>query len=149
MTNCLAQCTFNYWNGNCYTNHNMWLLIFKSTLYIVCIKSEKLNSLQGNNSFNPLTPMNDQDRISPYNINTISSRQEMRIWKNINYRIISWLNTKFSKLTSLELYGRQYGELLIRSWELKGEGSSPMSQMLVAYICSYKSDLIYQLVLIS
>ena len=146
MTNCLAQCTFNYWNGNCYTNHNMWVLIFKSTLYIVCIKSEKLNSLQGNN--NHLTPMNDQDRISTYNINTMSSRQEMRIWKNINYRIISWLNTKFSKLTSLELYGRQYGELLIRSWELKGEGSSPMSQMLVAF-CSYKSDLIYQLVLIS
>ena len=32
----------------------------------------------------PLTPMNDQDRISPYNINTISSRQVMRIKKNIN-----------------------------------------------------------------
>ena len=42
----------------------MWLLIFKSTLHIVCIKSEKLNSLQGNNSLNPLTPMDDQDRIS-------------------------------------------------------------------------------------
>ena len=24
--------------------------------------------------FNPLTPMSDQDRISPYNINTISTR---------------------------------------------------------------------------
>ena len=35
-------------------------------------------------SFNPLTPMSDQDRISPYNINTISSRQVMRINKNIN-----------------------------------------------------------------
>ena len=34
----------------------------------------------GNSSFglNPLTPMSDQDRISPYNINTISSRQVMR-----------------------------------------------------------------------
>ena len=30
---------------------------------------------------NPLTPMSDQDRISPYNVNTISSRQEMRIKK--------------------------------------------------------------------
>ena len=30
-----------------------------------------------------LTPMSDQDRISPYNINTISSRQVMRIKKNI------------------------------------------------------------------
>ena len=33
---------------------------------------------------NPLTPMSDQDRISPYKINTISSRQVMRIKKNIN-----------------------------------------------------------------
>ena len=33
---------------------------------------------------NPLTPMSDQDRISPYNINTISSRQVMRIKKSIN-----------------------------------------------------------------
>ena len=37
----------------------------------------------------PLTPINDQDRISPYNINTISSRQVMRIKKNINQGIIS------------------------------------------------------------
>ena len=28
---------------------------------------------------NPLTLMSDQDRISPYNINTISSRQVMRM----------------------------------------------------------------------
>ena len=33
---------------------------------------------------NPLTPTSDQDRISPYNINTISSRQVMRIKKNIS-----------------------------------------------------------------
>ena len=32
----------------------------------------------------PLTPMCDQDRIPPYNINTISSRQLMRMNKNIN-----------------------------------------------------------------
>ena len=31
--------------------------------------------------------MSDQDRISPYNINTISSRQAMRIKKNINMGI--------------------------------------------------------------
>ena len=35
-------------------------------------------------SLNPLTPMYDQDRISPYNINTISTRWVMRIKKNIN-----------------------------------------------------------------
>ena len=40
-------------------------------------------------SHNPFTPTSDQDRISPYNINTISSRQVMRIEKNINYEIIS------------------------------------------------------------
>ena len=56
---------------------------------------------------NPLTLMGDQHRISPYNINTISSRQVMRNKKNINDGIISWSNTKFSKLTSQELYGRQ------------------------------------------
>ena len=35
-----------------------------------------------------LIPMSDQDRISPYNINTISTRQVMRIKKNINLGII-------------------------------------------------------------
>ena len=45
---------------------------------------------------NPLTPISNQNRISLYNINTISTRQVMRIKKNIN--------TKFSKLTLYELY---------------------------------------------
>ena len=35
--------------------------------------------------------MSDQDRISPYNINTISSAQVMKIKKNINKEIISWI----------------------------------------------------------
>ena len=48
---------------------------------------------------NPLTPMSDQDRISPYYINTISCRQVMRIKSNINYGITNWSNAKFSKLT--------------------------------------------------
>ena len=38
---------------------------------------------------NPFTPTSDQDRISPYNINTISSGQVMKIEKNINHGIIS------------------------------------------------------------
>ena len=33
---------------------------------------------------NPLTPMSDQDRISPYNINKTSSRKVTRVKKNIN-----------------------------------------------------------------
>ena len=35
-------------------------------------------------SVNPLTLMSDQDRISPYNINTVSNRQVTRIEKNLN-----------------------------------------------------------------
>ena len=42
---------------------------------------------------NPKTPISDQDRISPYNINTISSRKGMRIKKNIileDYKMIQY-----------------------------------------------------------
>ena len=46
----------------------------------------------------PLTPMSDQDRISPYNINKISTRQVMKIKKNVYFGIINWSNTKFSEL---------------------------------------------------
>ena len=38
---------------------------------------------------NPLNPKIDQERISPYNTKTISSRQVMRIRKYINKEIIS------------------------------------------------------------
>ena len=40
-------------------------------------------------ALNLLTPMSDQDRISPFNINKISTRYVMRIKKNINLGIIS------------------------------------------------------------
>ena len=69
---------------------------------------------------NPYTPISDQDRISPYNIDTISSRQVMRIKENIGYEIISWSNITFSELTSQGSYGGQGGELLMRSWEWEG-----------------------------
>ena len=39
--------------------------------------------------FNPLTPMSYQDRISPYNTYTISTKEVMRIKKNINLGTIS------------------------------------------------------------
>ena len=48
----------------------------------------------------------DQDRISPCNIKTISRRQVIGI-KNVNLGIESWSNSKFSKLTSQELHGKQ------------------------------------------
>ena len=38
--------------------------------------------------------MIDQERISPYNINTISTRKVMRVRININLGIISWSNIK-------------------------------------------------------
>ena len=72
---------------------------------------------------NPLTSINDQGRISPYNINTLSSRQVRRIKRNINQGIISWSKPKFSQPELQKLYWRQEGELLMRSWgwkDLKG-----------------------------
>ena len=45
---------------------------------------EKMTEKPNNNmeqGFIPLTPMSDQDRISPYNFNTLSSRQVTRIKK--------------------------------------------------------------------
>ena len=45
----------------------------------------------------------------------------MRIKKNIKKGIIGWFNSKFSNLTSHKLYGKQWGELLMKSWELKGK----------------------------
>ena len=53
--------------------------------YICSLCTGEQNVIQ----LNPLTPMSDQDRISPYNINTISTGQVMRIQKNINLGIIS------------------------------------------------------------
>ena len=43
----------------------------------------------GKEQVNPLIPMSDKGRISPYNINTIATLQLMRIKKNIRLGIIS------------------------------------------------------------
>ena len=56
---------------------------------IITIISKVLRS-----QVNPLTPMSDEDRISSNRINTISSRQVVRIKKYINLGIISRSNTK-------------------------------------------------------
>ena len=64
---------------------------------------------------NPLTPISDQDRISSYNIDTVSTKQVMRKKKNIDLEILSWSHTKFSELTLQDLYVRQLGELLMWS----------------------------------
>ena len=65
---------------------------------------------------NPSTPVSDQDRISLYNIEQTSDENK----EKYQLGVISWFNTKFFKLTLQELYGRQQGELTMRSWELKG-----------------------------
>ena len=64
--------------------------------------------------------MSDQDRISPYIINTILSGKVMRIKKNISedYKSIQYqiLQTNITRTVN----GRLLGELLMRSWEFKG-----------------------------
>ena len=52
-------------------------------------------------AINHLTPTRDQVRISSLNINTISSKQAMRIKKNIDREIIRWSNTNFWELTNI------------------------------------------------
>ena len=60
-------------------------LVQESSDYPCNRKTNILKHIKAWFLFISLTPMSDQDRISPYNINTISSRQVMRIKKNINY----------------------------------------------------------------
>ena len=57
------------------------------------------SKVQTSEPLHPLTPMSDQDWISPYYFKPTSSKQVMRVKKDINYGIISWSNTKFSKIT--------------------------------------------------
>ena len=60
---------------------------------MILVYHEHLFSERSNLNFNrdkrstldALTPMSDQDRSSPYNINTIPSRLVMRVKKNINW----------------------------------------------------------------
>ena len=58
-------------------------------MFLVLWKKDKCDEVGGllNSStdfINPITPTSDEDRISPYNINTIPSRQVTRIKKNIH-----------------------------------------------------------------
>ena len=57
---------------------------------VICSEAENLKEFcyQMHARVNSLTPMSNQDRISPYNINTISTRYVMRIKRNINLGII-------------------------------------------------------------
>ena len=52
-------------------------------------------------------PRSDQDIISPYKINIMSSKQVMRIEKKSRSVIFMWYNIKFSELRLLEMYDQQ------------------------------------------
>ena len=62
-----------------------------------------LLSLNGKYFLNPFNAVNDQERISPCNISTISSRQVMRIQKNINQGILSRSSTSFSSTNIIRI----------------------------------------------
>ena len=61
----------------------LWLVGITVSEVLVMAKIT-CNGTKRNTLFNPSSPMNDQDRISPYNVITISIRQVMRMKKNIN-----------------------------------------------------------------
>ena len=65
-----------------------------------CFASKHNPIWSGKYTVTPLNSTSDQDRISPLSINTLSSRQLMRIKKDINQGVSSWSNTKFSELSS-------------------------------------------------
>ena len=78
----------------------------------------------------PFTPISDQDRISPYDINTISSRQVMRIKKNFSEGIISWSNTKIllTNITGTVWQTvRRISNEILGVKELKEDGSRSIS----------------------
>ena len=91
--------------GHAYDRLGLLLVILSNKKWLnfqegknITISLTDLKCLKLSTTFNPITPMSDQDRIFPYNINTTLTRQVMRIKKNINLGIISWSNTKFSEL---------------------------------------------------
>ena len=65
--------------------------------------------------------MSVRDRISPYNIDTISSKQVMRIKKKYQLQDYKLIQYQILQTNIIELYVRQKGELLMRSWESKDE----------------------------
>ena len=74
--------------------------------------------------------MSDQHWISPYQINTVSSKSDKNREKNICPGIICWSITKFFEVTSEELYARENTyEILEGKWlKVKADsskGSSP------------------------
>ena len=73
----------------------------------------------GGPKFHPFSP-SDQNVISPNNLNTLSTRQVMRIKKIINK--VKLFDVTPNSLNQLEImYGSQSGESTFRSWECQTE----------------------------
>ena len=66
----------------------------------------------------PFTPRSDKHVTSPYSVDTLSSGKVVRLLKLIGYKILSWLNTKFSQPVYKEMCSSKRTELSIRSWEI-------------------------------
>ena len=86
-------------------NSKKWI-----TRFFIKIKHFRLKFLL---QFNPLTPMSDQERISPYNINTISSDENKEKYqlgdcKLIQYQILQFNITR----TVWQTVGRITNEIL-------------------------------------
>ena len=54
-------------------------------------------------ALNPLTPINDQYRISPYNINTILSRNVTRIWWKYKVRDYSLIQNQILRINIIRV----------------------------------------------
>ena len=113
---------FSFWSK--LLSKHKWLLwscdfsIFR--LMVLSVESQYQGFVLYYFLYHPLTPKSDQEVISPYDISSISRRQVMRI-KKIIKKEISYDSTPNSQhLNRKEMYARQKGELVLRSWELKG-----------------------------
>ena len=77
------------------------MLFFFFGFVFLLTNAVKLDAIE---AFNSLNPISDQDRISPYNFNTIPGRQVTGIKKNIssgiNYQLIQYqiLQTKIVRI---------------------------------------------------
>ena len=68
-----------------------WREVVEKRTVLVSYKYKSTSTKKTRIEINPaVTLMSDQDRNSPYNINTISSRLVMRILKNWDYRLIQY-----------------------------------------------------------
>ena len=90
---CLPSAGIHATTDQCFRSNSGWQ-------QWTCFASKHNPIWSGKYIVTPLNSTSDQDRISPLSINTLSSRQLMRIKKDINQGVSSWSNIKFSELSS-------------------------------------------------